>query len=123
MATYLEGSVAPLPILKHGGETVTISAVVSWLSAGPMDDNAAIYAAGLVQLWVGEHNGEVKYLSWPVRSPNFNVIEPSWSIFESSIRNRYHIYTSISSRTFPNLREKWYNILLNTIQPLYESSP
>ncbi|GFW22304.1 DDE_3 domain-containing protein [Trichonephila clavipes] len=51
------------------------------------DDNAPIRAARLVQSWFDEHEDEVQQLPTPTQSPNLNIIESLWSIFELSMRD------------------------------------
>ncbi|GFS51782.1 hypothetical protein TNCV_614261 [Trichonephila clavipes] len=67
-----------LPDVKYGGGSVITCAV-----AGPIvilkgygifrDDNAPIYAPGLVQLGFDEHEEEVEHLPWSIHSPNLNI--------------------------------------------------
>jgi hypothetical protein len=39
-----------------------------------LGDNVPIHAAGIVQSWFEEHEGEPKHLPWSVHSPDLNII-------------------------------------------------
>ncbi|GFV62981.1 DDE_3 domain-containing protein [Trichonephila clavipes] len=54
-----------------------------------LDDSVSIHAAGFVLSWFNEHVEEVKHLPRPAQPPDFNIIEPLWSILERLIQNRY----------------------------------
>jgi hypothetical protein len=34
-----------------------------------------------------EHEGELQHLPWPAQSPDVNIIEPPWSVFETRVSN------------------------------------
>jgi hypothetical protein len=59
------------------------------------DDNAPIRTTGTVQSWFQEHEGELQYLLWPAQSPDLNIIQPVWSIFETRVKNRFPPPTSL----------------------------
>jgi hypothetical protein len=46
------------------------------------DDNSSIHAAGTVQSWFEEHEGEFQHLPRPVASPDLNIIERLCSVLE-----------------------------------------
>jgi hypothetical protein len=48
------------------------------------NNDAPIYTAGTVQSVFEEHEGELQNLPWPAQSPDFNIIEPLWSVLETS---------------------------------------
>jgi hypothetical protein len=92
------------------------------ISAIFQDDSAPIHTAGTVQSWFGEHERELQHLSWPAQSPDLNIIEPLWSVLQTSVRNRFQTPTSLKQLE-DVFREKWHEIPLETVQNLYESIP
>jgi hypothetical protein len=44
------------------------------------DDNVPIHTAETVLSWFEEHEGELQHLPWPAQLPDFNIIEPLWSV-------------------------------------------
>jgi predicted Zn-dependent protease len=56
------------------------------------------------------------------QSPDLNIIEPLWSVLETRTRNRFPTSTSLMQLE-DVLQEKWYKILLETVQNWYESIP
>jgi hypothetical protein len=72
--------------------------------------------------WFGEHEGELQHLPWPAQSPDLNINEPLWSVFEVRLRNRFPPPTFLKQLE-DVLHDEWYKILLQTVQNLYESIP
>ncbi|GFU32450.1 hypothetical protein TNCV_3720751 [Trichonephila clavipes] len=64
----------------------------------------------------------VKNLLWPAQSSDLNVIETLWSIFESSIRNRYLPLAS-PPQLLQYLHEECYNSHLNKVLEFHELIP
>jgi hypothetical protein len=59
---------------------------------------------------------------WPAQSPDFNIIEPLWTVLETRVRNRFPPPTSL--KQIENLLlEEWHKIPLETVQNVYESIP
>jgi hypothetical protein len=67
-------------------------------------NDAPIYTAGTAQSQLQEHEDELQHLPWPAQSPDLNITEPV-----------------LDMKMF--LQEKWYKILLQTVQNLYELIP
>jgi hypothetical protein len=59
------------------------------------ENNATIHIAGTVQSWFEEHEGELHHLTWPPQSPYLNIIKPLWSVFETRLRNKFPLPTSL----------------------------
>jgi hypothetical protein len=51
-----------------------------------------------------------------------NVIESLWSVLETRVRNSFPPPTSLKHLE-DVLNEEWYNILLESVQNLYETIP
>jgi hypothetical protein len=68
---------------------------------------------------VEEHEGELQHLPWPTQSPDLNITEPLWSVSETRVRSRFQSLRQIEDI----LKEKWYEISLETVQNLYKSIP
>jgi hypothetical protein len=51
-----------------------------------------------------------------------NIIEPFWSVLETTVRNRFPSLTSLKQLEHV-LQEEWYKIPLETVQNLYEPIP
>jgi hypothetical protein len=58
-------------------------------------DNASIYTDATVQSRFEEHEGELQHLPWSALSPDLNITEQLWSIFETRMRNRFQPSTSL----------------------------
>jgi hypothetical protein len=71
------------------------------------DDNSPIHAAGTVQSWFEEHEGELQHLPWPAQSPDLNIIEPLWSVLETRVRKRFPPPTSLKQLE-DVLQKEWY---------------
>jgi hypothetical protein len=84
------------------------------------DDSAPIHAAGTVQSWFEEHEGELQHLLWPTLSPDLNITESLWSELEIRVRNRFPPPTSLKELE-DVLEEEGYKILIATVQNLYKS--
>jgi hypothetical protein len=99
-----------VPNVKHGSRSVMIWAVIPSYSAGVVellpvtrcilwsrscsltiyqDQNSSVHAARSVQSWFKEHEDALQHLLWPAHSPDLIVIEPMWSVLESTVRNRF----------------------------------
>jgi hypothetical protein len=63
------------------------------------DDDIPIHTAEIVQPWFEEHEGELQHLPWPALSPDFNIIEPLRSVFETTVRNKQIPTSNISKTT------------------------
>jgi hypothetical protein len=79
--------------------------------------NAHVHTAGNVQTWFEEHEGELQQRPWPAQSSDLNITEPLWSVLETRSRNRFPSPTS-PKQLEDDLQEKWYKILLETVQNL-----
>jgi hypothetical protein len=53
------------------------------------EDKTPVHTDGIVQPRFEEHEVELEYLPWPAQSPNLNLNEPFWLVFETRLRNRY----------------------------------
>jgi hypothetical protein len=53
------------------------------------DDNSPIRTAGSVQSWLDKYEDACQHLPWPAQSPKLNIIEPLWSVLESSLKSRF----------------------------------
>jgi hypothetical protein len=60
--------------------------------------------------------------SMKVNSPDVNIVEPLWSVLETSVRNRFPPPASVKQPE-DALQEEWYKIPLETVQNLYKSIP
>jgi hypothetical protein len=67
-------------------------------------------------------NNDAVFLPWPTQSPDFNIIEPLWSVLETRVRNRFPAPTSLKQPE-DVLQGEWYKIPIQTVQNLYESNP
>jgi hypothetical protein len=81
-----------------------------------------IRTVGTVQSWFEVHEGELQHLPWPAQSPDLNIIEPLWSVSETSVRNRFTPPTSLKEPE-EVLQEERHKIPPQTVQNLYESIP
>jgi hypothetical protein len=72
--------------------------------------------------WFEEHKDALQHLNWPAQSPDLEVIEPLWSVLESTVRSRYPSPSSLKQLK-DILHEVWYSIALENIQNLYKSIP
>jgi hypothetical protein len=78
-------------------------------------------AAGTVQSWFEEHEGELQHLHCPAQSPDLISTKPVWSVLETRVRNRSPPPTSLEQ--FEDvLQEEWDKIPLETVQNLSESA-
>jgi len=63
-----------------------------------------------VQAWFEELEDALQQLLWLAQSPNLNITESLWSVFESRVRSRF------PTSSLKQLEEEWYSITLETIQ-------
>ena len=73
------------------------------------------YTHSCVQSWFEEHEDALQHLLWPGKSPDLNIIEPMWSVLQSTGRRRFHLPSSLKQPE-DVLHEEWYSIPLETIQ-------
>jgi hypothetical protein len=85
------------------------------------DGNAPIHTAGTLQSWFEELEGKLQHLPCLAQSPDLNIIEPLWSVLETTLRNRSPP-TSLKQLQ-DVLQEEWYKIPLETVHILYEFIP
>jgi hypothetical protein len=78
-------------------------------------DSALINTAGTGQSWFEQHESELQHLPWPTPSPDLKVIEPLWSVLETTMRNRFPLPTSLK-QVEDVFQEECYKILLETVQ-------
>jgi len=81
------------------------------------DDSPHTHTARSVQSWFEEHEDALQHLFWLAQSPNLNIIESLWSVFESRVRSRF------PPSSLKQLKEEWYSIPLETVQNLHDSIP
>jgi hypothetical protein len=87
------------------------------------DDSAPFHTAVTVQSWFEGHEGELIHLPWPAQSPDLIIIEPLWTVLETSMRNRFPPPTFLKQLE-DALQEEWYyKFLLEIVRNLYESIP
>jgi hypothetical protein len=86
------------------------------------DDYSPIHVARSVQSWFEEHEDTLHHLLWLEQSPNLNIIEPLWSVLESTVRSRFPRPSSLKQLE-EVLHEVWYSTPLETIQNLRKSIP
>ncbi|CAI9559915.1 unnamed protein product, partial [Staurois parvus] len=53
------------------------------------DDNAPIYTADVVKSWFNEHAEKFSHRTQVPLSPDLNIIEPLWSIFENKFWDNF----------------------------------
>jgi hypothetical protein len=51
-------------------------------------DSAPIHTDETAQTWFEENERELQHLPWPAQSPDWNFIEPLWSVLETRVRNK-----------------------------------
>jgi hypothetical protein len=61
------------------------------------------------------------HLPWKTQSPDLNITEPLWSLFETRVWNRFSPLTSL--KQLEDVLQKWYKIPLENVQNLYKSIP
>jgi hypothetical protein len=86
------------------------------------DDSLPIHTTRIVQFWFEEHEDALKHLPWPAQSPDLNIIEPLWSVVDSTVRSRFPPASSVMQPE-DALHEKWYNIPVAAIQNLHVYIP
>jgi hypothetical protein len=60
------------------------------------DDHSPIHTAESVESWFDELEAAVQHLPWPAQSPpDFNIIEPVWSVSQSRVRSRFLLPSSL----------------------------
>jgi hypothetical protein len=103
-------------------EVLTMTSILLPNTAIFQDDKAPIHTTKKVKSWFEEHQNIIKYLPWSAQLPDLNIIEPLWGVLEQRIRSKFPPPASLKQLANA-LVEEWDNILLETIQTLYESIP
>jgi hypothetical protein len=80
-------------------------------------DNLPIHTRSCFQSWFEEHEDALQHHLWPGKSPDLNIIEPMWSLLQSTVRRWFHLPSSL--KQLDVLREGWYSIALEAIQYLW----
>jgi hypothetical protein len=94
--TILHGRItARVHVAKLGNQMHPIQTLFPNHDAVSQGDNASIHTAGTVQSWFEEHERELQHLPWPAQSPDLNIIEPFWSVLETTVRNIFPPPTSL----------------------------
>jgi hypothetical protein len=62
------------------------------------------------------HENALHHLPWPAQSPDLNIIEPMWSVLESSVRSKFP--STPVKQLDDVVHEDWYIIPLQTVQNL-----
>jgi hypothetical protein len=79
---------------------------VIWERCNFLGRQCPIHTAGTVQSWFEKHEGELQHLPLPVQTPDLNIIEPLWSVLETSVRNRFSTSTCLKQLE-DVLQEEW----------------
>ena len=74
------------------------------------EDKSLIHTARRVQPWFDVYEASLQHLSWPAQSPDLNIIESMWSIWQSGLRSRVPPAWSLNQPDV--LHEQWYSIAL-----------
>jgi len=75
------------------------------------EHNSPVHTARSVQSWFEKHKNGLQQLPSPAHSPDQNTIEGLWSLFQSRLRSRSFLPSSLFKQAeFPH--EDWYNIPL-----------
>ena len=78
--------------------------------------------AHVVKNWYQEHENELEYMEWPPQSPNLNIIEHLWCVFERKVINCYPPLSYLKEQEQVLMKE-WLKIVLDEIRKLYDSIP
>jgi transposase len=81
-----------------------------------MDDNAPVHISHLLRNYIAENS--IKTTTWPVQSPDINVIENIWLKIKRELENVCH-RISTRDQLFDEIRRIWENISLELIFDLY----
>ena len=74
------------------------------------EDKSLIHTARRVQPWFDVYEASLQHLSWPAQSPDLNIIESMWSVWQSGLRSRVPPAWSLNQPDV--LHEQWYSIAL-----------
>ena len=83
-------------------------------------DNAPPHVSKQTKQWMEENN--INILSWPPRSPDFNIIENCWGWLSNQVYangQQYHSKDELISA----IKDKWNNMDHDVIKNLYKSIP
>jgi len=56
------------------------------------DDSSPMHTTSSVQFWFEEHEDTLYCLPWPAQSADLHIIEPLWSVVESTVRAVFLLY-------------------------------